>query len=76
MRLVNGTTASEGRVEVFHGGEWGTVCDNNWDDNDAHVVCYALGYHCGLGRNDFPEGNSHLDVILTAQIKGGGSVAQ
>ncbi len=48
LRLVDGLSPSEGRLEVFHDGEWGTICSNSWDEADANVACRQLGF----GRAD------------------------
>ena len=44
VRLRDGRTPNEGRVEICYYDNWGTICDDNWDDNDARVVCRQLGY--------------------------------
>ena len=41
IRLVGGDS-TEGRVEICHNREWGSVCDQAWDSTDAGVICRQL----------------------------------
>jgi deleted-in-malignant-brain-tumors protein 1 len=44
MRLADGGTEAEGRVEVCIDNRWGTVCDNRWNENSTAVACKHLGF--------------------------------
>ena len=44
VRLFGGFTSTSGLVEVCAHNQWGTVCNDHWDNNDAKVVCRMLNY--------------------------------
>ena len=44
FRLVGGDSENSGRVEVAFGGVWGTVCDDNFNQMAADMVCRSMGY--------------------------------
>ena len=70
MRLVDGPTKYEGRVEVYHNGEWGTVCDDGWDLNDGHVVCRELGFGNALAaRHNTFYGQGHNKVMWLEDLE-------
>lgn len=44
VRLVDGFTPAEGRVEIYHNDEWGTVCDDSFTLDVGQVICQQLGF--------------------------------
>ncbi|XP_060592415.1 neurotrypsin-like [Ruditapes philippinarum] len=59
IRLVNGSNQYEGRLEVWHDGTWGTVCENNFGVASATVVCKMLNYPWS---NPLVFGSSHFGL--------------
>ncbi|XP_043073398.1 T-cell differentiation antigen CD6-like isoform X2 [Puntigrus tetrazona] len=68
VRLQGGGHRCGGRVEVWR-GSWGTVCDDGWDIDDAHVVCAQLGcgYAVSVSGHGEPYGQGtgviHMDEL-------------
>ena len=64
VRLVDGSTTNEGRVEIGFNGIWRTVCDDSWGPADADVVCRQLGYtgagNQALGNAVFGPGSGSI----------------
>ena len=55
----------EGRVEVYYNYEWGMVCDDGWDFNDAQVVWNELGLDsAAVPRVNAFYGEGHRTIWL------------
>ncbi|PIK53561.1 putative scavenger receptor cysteine-rich domain-containing group B protein [Apostichopus japonicus] len=69
VRLRDGDSINSGRVEVYHLGEWGTICDEYWSNEDAAVICRQLGYSGGdtfYSGALFGQGSGQYWVISVA----------
>ena len=60
VRLVDGSSYNEGRVEVYYSGRWGTVCNDGWTDKYASLVCTQLGFGSSGELADFGAGTNNI----------------
>ena len=59
VKLIDGSSYNEGRVEVYYSGRWGTVCNDGWTDKYASLVCKQLGFGSGE-LSDFGAGTGRI----------------
>ena len=62
VRLVGGGSHTEGLVEVYYNGRWGTVCHNDWNDKLATLVCAQLGLSSSGSSADFAPGVGSISL--------------
>ncbi|XP_069395150.1 neurotrypsin isoform X1 [Paralichthys olivaceus] len=69
LRLVGGLEDYEGRVEVYHDGIWGTICDHHWDDPDAEVVCRQLNMGGVAKARTLPHFDQKFEPVLLSEVQ-------
>ncbi|XP_052262849.1 scavenger receptor cysteine-rich type 1 protein M130-like [Dreissena polymorpha] len=70
LRLVGGSKNYTGRVELYHTGQWGTICDTSFDKADAVVICRILGFPnperaLAYSGGHFGSANSSVPSLMT-----------
>ena len=73
LRLVDGPDSSSGRVEIFREGQWGTICDDVFQKEEADVVCRQQGFF-GAERfsreAEFGQGNAESPILYRLECEG------
>lgn len=68
VRLTGGRSKSEGNVEIYHMGKWGSICDDEFDMSEGNVICRSLGFpmgaHSVTGNGFFGPGKGMLFTCL------------
>ena len=71
VRLRGGKHPYSGYLELWHSGEWGFVCDDDWSRQEADIVCKQLGFNRGVASTTqvskkyfLPSFNKHVEIFL------------
>lgn len=70
IRLVDGTSYINGRIELEKNGQWGAICGNVWNDKNTKVACRQLGF-LGVTRYYFKAASS--GSVLIGSVRCGGN---
>ncbi|XP_041072384.1 deleted in malignant brain tumors 1 protein-like [Carcharodon carcharias] len=73
LRLTNGGSRCDGRVEIYHNGRWGRVQDSLWDLNDANVVCRQLGCGVAIAAYTFTKYGESEGPVWVNDVQCGGN---
>jgi hypothetical protein len=74
VRIAGG--GATGRLEVYHSGQWGTICEDAFAATDATVACRQLGFASGTARTDVAAGTGPIwldEVACTSSHLGVGT---
>ncbi|XP_041036993.1 scavenger receptor cysteine-rich type 1 protein M130-like isoform X4 [Carcharodon carcharias] len=73
LRLTNGGSRCDGRVEIYHNGRWGRVQDSLWDLSDATVVCKQLGCGVAIAAYTFANYGESEGPVWVNDVQCGGN---
>lgn len=65
IRLVDGDTPFQGRVELNVNGAWGSVCSRGWNTPNSNVVCKQMGFGPATSTKSVWFGNGEGTVLLS-----------
>ena len=68
IKLSGADSPSAGRVNVFHNGKWGRVCQHGWDLADAQVVCRQLKFQGAIQAMNSSSSPFSSGYLLTLSM--------
>ena len=68
IRLQEGANSLEGRLEIYHEGQWGTVCNDGFTDGEAAVACRELGYGYSVVLGSVPYTGTENRPVWLGQV--------